>query len=68
MNYVVPQAMDALLSSCPDPIIEYSITIFGQKLKQVVRNVTYVEIYSTLYVSVESLTGQATAVYITTGG
>ena len=29
------QAIDVLLSSCPDPIIEYSITIFGQKLNQV---------------------------------
>lgn len=39
--YVMPQAMDALLTSCPDPIIEYSITIFGQKLNQV-RKITHV--------------------------
>ena len=35
------QAIDALLSSCPDPIIEYSITIFGQKLNQVRGLVAY---------------------------
>ena len=66
-NYcIMLQAMDALLNSCPDPIIEYSITIFGQKLKQVVMNNTYIEI--NMYVSVESLTEQDPEFNITTGG
>jgi len=38
--YILSQAIDTILSSCPDPIIEYSITMFGQKLNQV-RGITH---------------------------